>query len=129
MHSAFDSFLGLLGKRLNPQDETAFLLNNWDLTITVFQERGVGNHPSVVALEAKMRDAMTSFVEGQLQLHFSSLLHFVADAEARLARGEDPNSLKEPQMSVLVLWFKSNWRQETDRIKEYTQASDLRGNV
>ena len=123
LQSAVDAVLVLMSKKLNPQDEAAFNLNNWDLFVTTFQERGVGSDPTVANLELKIKETMNLFVEGQLQMHFSSLLHFVTDAESKLARGEDPSTLKEPQISALVLWFKSNWRSEVDRIKEYAQVN------
>ena len=123
LQSAVDAVLVLMSKKLNSQDEAAFNLNNWDLVISIFQERGVEGDALVSSLEGKLKDTMNVFVEGQIQMHFSSLLHFVNDAEAKLARGEDPSSLKEPQISALVLWFKSNWRAEVDRIKEYVQVN------
>ena len=117
LQSAYDVLIAQLSKKFNNQDEAIFSLNNSDLLVAVYSEHGLSEQ--VKKMDEKNKSVVAVFVEGQLQLHFSSLIHFVSDAEGKLARGEDLGSIKETQMSVIVAWFKSNWKTEVDKISKY----------
>lgn len=131
--TAFDTMLGLLGKKTgngNIQDESVFLLNNWDFINTVIVQNlnnvGISSTDSLVSkYEDKIKGATTGFVEGQLNLRFSQLLNFVADAETKAANADTAGlaSIKESTVTTVNAWFRNNWKFEVEKIKTYVNTN------
>ena len=123
LQSSFEGFLGSVAKRLGTQNESVFLINNWDFLATVFSEHGLSESEIYSKADSQIKSITFSLIENQLNLHFSSLILFVVDAENKLSKGDDPASIKEPQMSAIVQWFKTNWKTETDKLESFVKSN------
>uniref|UniRef100_A0A6T8UF18 Vps52 C-terminal domain-containing protein n=1 Tax=Pyrodinium bahamense TaxID=73915 RepID=A0A6T8UF18_9DINO len=117
----------------SPENGLVFLVNNYDLVLTVFHERHLPRS-ATAAFEDLLRGQVQKFVESQLMRHFPDLVTFVkttepavADIDEALARASGqqapPAGVDVQKMEQVVKSFARNWKQETDRIHQYVMVS------
>jgi len=104
-----------------------FLVNNYDLVLTIFHERHLQRN-ATAAFEDLLRDQVQKFVESQLMRHFPDLVAFVKVTEPLVAEIDEASARSQGQqqgiparvdvakMEQVVRSFARGWRQETDRI-------------
>uniref|UniRef100_A0A7I5EBR7 Vacuolar protein sorting-associated protein 52 homolog n=1 Tax=Haemonchus contortus TaxID=6289 RepID=A0A7I5EBR7_HAECO len=101
----------------NPRDRLVFLINNYDLTLGIIDERVVQDsriHSIIHELEQK---AIGEFVEATLQPHFSSLLSFVSECEPLVQQGHTHLLVRyNDKLTAVVQTFSANWRRSIDAI-------------
>ncbi|WKY07944.1 hypothetical protein Q1695_007442 [Nippostrongylus brasiliensis] len=101
----------------SPRDRLVFLINNYDLALTIIDERVVQDsriHSIIHELEQK---AIGEFVEVTLQPHFSSLLSFVNECEPLVQQGHTHLLIRySDKLTTVVQTFASNWRRAIDAI-------------
>mmetsp|Transcript_80659 Transcript_80659/g.179204 ORF Transcript_80659/g.179204 Transcript_80659/m.179204 type:complete len:728 (-) Transcript_80659:56-2239(-) len=110
-----------------------FLVNNYDLVLTVFHERHLPRS-ATAGFEDLLRDQVQLFVESQLKRHYPDLVSFVQAAEPHVADVDEasaskggkqwpPAGVDVQQMEQVVRSFAQNWKKETDRIHQYVMTS------
>nr|CDJ89851.1 Vps52 Sac2 domain containing protein [Haemonchus contortus] len=101
----------------NARDRLVFLINNYDLTLGIIDERVVQDsriHSIIHELEQK---AIGEFVEATLQPHFSSLLSFVSECEPLVQQGHTHLLVRyNDKLTAVVQTFSANWRRSIDAI-------------
>ncbi|KAK6746746.1 hypothetical protein RB195_000172 [Necator americanus] len=99
------------------RDRLVFLINNYDLTLTIIDERVVQDsriHSIIHELEQK---AIGEFVEATLQPHFSPLLSFVSECEPLVQQGHTHLLVRyNDKLTAVVQSFSANWRRSIDAI-------------
>ncbi|XP_061366393.1 vacuolar protein sorting-associated protein 52 A-like [Gastrolobium bilobum] len=111
LRMAVDDVLIKLAKNfLKPKLQTMFLINNYDMTITVLKEAGPEGGKIIMHFEELLKRNTTLFVEELLQEHFNDLIMFV-----RAKASEDPTSSPDKPITVaevepLVKDFASRWK-------------------
>jgi len=110
-----------------------FLVNNYDLVLTVFVERHLPR-TAIAGFEDLLREQVGLFVENQLMRHYPDLVQYVkateplvADIDEAAGRGSGqqapPPRVDVAKMEQVVRNFKQNWKRETDRIHQYVMVS------
>lgn len=111
-----------------------FLVNNYDLVLTVFHERHLPRS-ATAGFEELLREQVQQFVESQLRRHFPDLVAFVlgaepfvADIDESAARGQKapqgpPPGVDVQRMEQVVRVFAQTWKRETERIHQYVMTS------
>jgi len=137
LHSMQQEVCGLLSsmatKLDSPENGLVFLVNNYDLVLTVFHERHLPRN-ATAGFEDLLREQVQSFVESQLKRHFPELVllvkntePIVADIDETSARAHGqqgpPPGVDVQKMEQVVRSFSRNWKQETDRIHQYVMVS------
>ncbi|KAF7153126.1 hypothetical protein RHSIM_Rhsim01G0101300 [Rhododendron simsii] len=108
---AVDDLLVKLAKMFRkPKLQTVFLINNYDMTISVLKEAGPEGGKIQLHFEELLKNNTAIFVEELLLEHFSNLIKFV-----KTRPSEDPNSGSErpitvPEVEPLVKDFSSRWK-------------------
>jgi len=117
------------GKLTSPDDGLVFLVNNYDLVLTVFHERHLPRG-ATAAFEDFLRDQVAVFVENQLKKHYPELITFVKVAEPKVAEVDETKKASGPppgvdvqKMEQVVRQFAQNWKSAMDRIHQYVMAS------
>ncbi|KAI8571148.1 hypothetical protein RHMOL_Rhmol01G0096100 [Rhododendron molle] len=108
---AVDDLLVKLAKMFRkPKLQTVFLINNYDMTISVLKEAGPEGGKIQLHFEELLKNNTAIFVEELLLEHFSNLIKFV-----KTRPSEDPNAGSERPITVsevepLVKDFSSRWK-------------------
>ncbi|KAG5056225.1 hypothetical protein JHK85_008735 [Glycine max] len=111
LRMAVDDLLIKLAKNFpKPKSQTVFLINNYDMTITVLKEAGPEGGKIQMHFEELLKSNTTIFVEELLQEHFNNLIKFVKSKAS-----EDPTSNPDKPITVaevepLVKDFASRWK-------------------
>ncbi|CAJ1388932.1 unnamed protein product [Effrenium voratum] len=133
MRQEFCTLLSALANRLDGQDSgLVFLVNNYDLVLTVFHERHLSRAATSV-FEDLHTDQVQKFVESQLMRHYPDLVTFVKSTEPAVAhidetarsQGPDkpPPGVDVQKMEQVVRSFAANWKKERDQIHQYVMVS------
>mmetsp|Transcript_17504 Transcript_17504/g.33713 ORF Transcript_17504/g.33713 Transcript_17504/m.33713 type:complete len:708 (-) Transcript_17504:353-2476(-) len=111
-----------------------FLVNNYDLVLSIFHERHLQRN-ATTGFEELLRDQVQNFVESQLMRRFPDLVSFVKVTEPLVAEIDEasaraqghqqgvPAKVDVAKMEQVVRSFARDWRQETDRIHKSVMAS------
>jgi len=111
-----------------------FLVNNYDLVLTIFHERHLQRN-ATTGFEDLLRDQSQKFVESQLMRHFPDLVSFVKVTEPLVAEIDEAGARSQGQqqgvparvdvvkMEQVVRSFAHGWRQETDRVHKFVMRS------
>ena len=127
MVSVFDSVLTALSKRIAAvPDQSVFLLNNIDLILTIYHERGLGaSSPVVQRYEERMNGLVSGFIEQKLGDHFGPLIKLTLEQERQIATGGAvaPSSHTVQEMERIVVLFQQTWKTEIAKIQKETLDS------
>jgi hypothetical protein len=110
---------------LNQESSLVFLVNNYDLVLTVFHERHLPRS-ATIAFEDLLREQGALFVESQLMKHYPELVKFVKAAEPAIADLDESRAAQAvdtAKMEQVVKQFAQNWKGEMDRIHKYVMTS------
>eukprot|EP00929_Paragymnodinium_shiwhaense_P014395 TRINITY_DN122300_c0_g1_i1.p1 TRINITY_DN122300_c0_g1~~TRINITY_DN122300_c0_g1_i1.p1 ORF type:complete len:705 (-),score=222.94 TRINITY_DN122300_c0_g1_i1:93-2207(-) len=111
-----------------------FLVNNYDLILTVFHERHLPR-AATIAFEELLRDQVSAFVENQLTRHYPELLTYVKNTEPLVADIDEsagrqssasagpPAGVDVAKMEQVVKKFAANWKPSMDRINVFVKQS------
>jgi len=113
----------------SPESGLVFLVNNYDLVLTVFHERHLPRK-ATVEFEDALRDQVALFVENQLMRHYPDLITFVKSSEPKVAELDDsrartgpPPGIDVQKMEQVVRQFGRDWKTAMDRIHGYVMSS------
>jgi len=122
----------LSSKLDSPESGLVFLVNNYDLVLSIFHERHLPR-TATAGFEQLLRDQVQLFVENQLQRHFPDLVNFVKNTEPLVAHIDEnaargtaqgpPPDVDVQRMEHVVRVFAQNWKRETERINQYVMTS------
>jgi len=111
-----------------------FLVNNYDLVLTVFHERHIPR-AATAGFEELLREQTQLFVESQLTRHFPELVQFVKATEPHVADVDEAAARLQPpgqgppagvdvgRMEQVVRVFGQSWKKETERIHQHVMTS------
>lgn len=134
MQQQVRELLQLMSAKLDGQENgLVFLVNNYDLVLTVFHERHLPRS-ATAQFEDLLRHQVALFVENQLMRHYPDLVTFVkstepavADIDEAAARNSGqqgpPSGVDVQKMEQVVRQFSGNWKPSMDRIHHYVMAS------
>ncbi|KAJ0085292.1 hypothetical protein Patl1_06955 [Pistacia atlantica] len=111
LRMAVDELLMKLAKMFpRPKLQTVFLINNYDMTITVLKEASPEGGKIQFHFQELLKSSTALFVEELLLEHFSDLIKFV-----KTRASEDPSSSSDKPITVaevepLVKDFASRWK-------------------
>jgi len=122
------------GKLDSPDSGLVFLVNNYDLVLTVFHERHLTRNATVF-FEELLRERVAHFVESQLMRHYPDLISFVKQTEPLVADLDEisarapgtqqapPHGVDVRKMENVIREFAKNWKGAMDRIHQYAMSS------
>ncbi|KAA0189434.1 Vacuolar protein sorting-associated protein 52, partial [Fasciolopsis buskii] len=110
-----------------------FLINNYDLVISVLSERGAADAPEVVRCRELASQHTATFIDEALAPYFGSLISFVRDVESRHNRSGAPgasstsgwdsadgrpgsNRTEEARVTRIVKGFNIDWKNSIEKI-------------
>ena len=120
--------LQLAAEFLTRKDQLVFLINNYDMMLSVLNERGVGEAGASIGDVRSFQSLLDSntreFVEHTLQTVFKDLVVFVKEAEPLVEAGNiDKMSFYEASIRKIAKNFAHNWKKIVDTIsKEVLQS-------
>merc|ERR1719487_480903 len=119
---------------LNQESSLVFLVNNYDLILTVFHERHLPR-TATIAFEELLRDQVAAFVENQLMRHYPELVTYVKNTEPLVADIDEsasrpssgscgpPSGVDVAKMEQVVKKFASSWKSSIDKINGFVKQS------
>jgi hypothetical protein len=108
-----------------------FLVNNYDLVLTVFHERHLPRS-ATQAFDDLLEQQIALFIESQLMRHYPDLIAFVKATEPALAEMEEagrgsgqgpPPGVDVRKMEQVVKQFAQKWKSSMDAIHHHVMAS------
>merc|ERR1712066_319548 len=84
MQQEMATLLSSMAPKLQEPESSVFLVNNYDLVLTVFHERHLPRN-ATAGFEELLREQVQLFVEAQLMRHFPDLVMFVKGTEPLVA--------------------------------------------
>merc|ERR1711862_585566 len=102
---------------LNQESSRVFLVNNYDLVLTVFHEHHLPRN-ATISFEDLLREQVALFVESQLMRHYPELVKFVKAAEPLVADIDEganrpagpPSGVDVAKMEQVVKQFAQTWK-------------------
>jgi len=117
--SEMEGLLTTLAKDLaTPQERTIFMINNYDVILSILKERGI-ECADTQRLEELLGASTTAFVEEELGNFFGKLIGFVKDVEQEMKSGDASAAAKKYSQSSaheLVRSFAGTWQLGIEKI-------------
>ena len=109
------------------KEQKVFLLNNFDLILSIFQERKLAINEEVQKYEDLSMQQRELFAEEEVKHSFPNLVNFVLQTEQQIASnsgsgGRGRASLDEGVVEGLVRDFASNWKTGIKQINDNVLA-------
>jgi hypothetical protein len=117
--SLYPGLLERLGSTLtNVKDQRVFFINNYDMILSVFQERHLLSE-EVNKFEALLMTQKELFAEEEIKTFFPRLVAFVIQAEHHMSESGDGKALLDDGIvESLVRDFAANWRTGIQQIND-----------
>ncbi|XP_022938844.1 vacuolar protein sorting-associated protein 52 A isoform X1 [Cucurbita pepo subsp. pepo] len=111
LRMAIDDLLIKLAKAFTKaKSQTVFLINNYDMTISVLKEAGPEGGKILVHFEDLLKSNTALFVEELLAEHFSSLIKFVKTRGSEDLSSNSDRPITVAEVEPLVKDFASRWK-------------------
>ncbi|CAH8667733.1 unnamed protein product [Schistosoma margrebowiei] len=130
LQNQFEHVLNSLAKTFSrPKLAHIFLINNYDLVISVLTEHGAADSSEVVRCREAVAKHMTSYIDEALSPYFGCLISFVRDVEARstseghhLSKNQDEVTQnirsEEARVTRIVKGFNIDWKNSIEKIHD-----------
>nr|CAH8870348.1 unnamed protein product [Trichobilharzia regenti] len=129
LQTQFEHVLNSLAKTFSrPKLAHIFLINNYDLVISVLTEHGAGDSLEVVRCQESVGKYTTAYIDEALSPYFGCLISFVRDVETRLASGKhSPTDQTEASQTIrseearvtrIVKGFNIDWKNSIEKIHD-----------
>jgi len=116
--------LRLAGSFPDRKEQLLFLINNYDVIMSIIIERTKDDTKESEAFREQLRARSEELVEQVLQSHFGYIITFTKEAERKLERGHiDELKQEEKRVSQIISTFGTEWKLSLDRINEQTLSS------
>jgi len=108
----------------NRKDQLLFLINNYDVIMTIINERTKDETKECEGFREQLRARSEELAEQILHAHFGYLTTWIPEAERKLEKGDvDGLRAGEKQLSQIMTRFSTEWKQSLAKINSETLSS------
>ncbi|CAH8664418.1 unnamed protein product [Heterobilharzia americana] len=129
LQTQFEHVLNSLAKTFSrPKLAHIFLINNYDLVISVLTEHGAGDSLEVIRCQESVTKHTASYIDEALSPYFGCLISFVRDVETRSASGNQLSTdqteatqtirSEEARVTRIVKGFNIDWKNSIEKIHD-----------
>ncbi|XP_076023674.1 vacuolar protein sorting-associated protein 52 homolog [Genypterus blacodes] len=106
------------------RDQLIFLINNYDMMLSVLMERAADDSKEVEGFQQLLLARTQEFIEEILSSPFGGMIAFVKEAEALMEKGQlDRLKNEEARITQLVRGFSSSWKQSVEAMSQDVMRS------
>ncbi|KAK7916281.1 hypothetical protein WMY93_012042 [Mugilogobius chulae] len=106
------------------RDQLIFLINNYDMMLSVLMERAADDSKEVEGFQQLLLARTQEFIEEILSAPFGGMISFVKEAEALMEKGQlDKLKNDEVRITQLVRGFSSSWKQSVEAMSQEVMRS------
>lgn len=106
------------------RDQLIFLINNYDMMLSVLMERAADDSKEVEGFQQLLLARTQEFIEEILSSPFGGMIAFVKEAEALMEKGQlDRLKNDEARITQLVRGFSSSWKQSVEAMSQDVMRS------
>ncbi|MED6276669.1 Vacuolar protein sorting-associated protein 52 [Characodon lateralis] len=106
------------------RDQLIFLINNYDMLLSVLMERAADDSKEVESFQQLLLARTQEFIEEILSPPFGGMIAFVKEAEALMEKGQlDRLKNEEARITQLVRGFSSTWKQSVESMSQDVMRS------
>ncbi|XP_062291776.1 vacuolar protein sorting-associated protein 52 homolog [Scomber scombrus] len=106
------------------RDQLIFLINNYDMLLSVLMERAADDSKEVEGFQQLLLARTQEFIEEILSPPFGGMIAFVKEAEALLEKGQlDRLKNEEARITQLIRGFSSTWKQSVESMSQDVMRS------
>ncbi|VDM16428.1 unnamed protein product [Hydatigera taeniaeformis] len=116
MHAEFEAACYRLAKAL-PRNRLrlVFLINNFDLIVSVLSEKGAGNAPEVNRCREAIGMHTVAYIDQALLPYFGSMINFIQLVEKR-SPDEPIDQNEESRVTRIIKGFNIDWKNSIEKI-------------
>uniref|UniRef100_A0A3Q0RD48 Vacuolar protein sorting-associated protein 52 homolog n=1 Tax=Amphilophus citrinellus TaxID=61819 RepID=A0A3Q0RD48_AMPCI len=106
------------------RDQLIFLINNYDMMLSVLMERAADDSKEVEGFQQLLLARTQEFIEEILSPPFGGMIAFVKEAEALMEKGQlERLKNDEARITQLVRGFSSTWKQSVEAMSQDVMRS------
>uniref|UniRef100_A0A8C9WHG1 Vacuolar protein sorting-associated protein 52 homolog n=1 Tax=Scleropages formosus TaxID=113540 RepID=A0A8C9WHG1_SCLFO len=106
------------------KDQLIFLINNYDMMLSVLMERAADDSKEVEGFQQLLLARTQEFIEEILSPPFGGMIAFVKESEALMEKGQlDRLKNDEARITQLVRGFSSTWKQSVEALSQDVMRS------
>ncbi|XP_028296731.1 vacuolar protein sorting-associated protein 52 homolog isoform X2 [Gouania willdenowi] len=106
------------------RDQLIFLINNYDMMLSVLMERAADDSKEVESFQQLLHARSQEFIEELLSAPFGGMISFVKEAEALMENGQlERLKNEEARITQLVRGFSSSWKQSVETMSHDVMRS------
>ncbi|XP_072315717.1 vacuolar protein sorting-associated protein 52 homolog [Eucyclogobius newberryi] len=106
------------------RDQLIFLINNYDMMLSVLMERAADDSKEVEGFQQLLLARTQEFIEEILSAPFGGMISFVKEAEGLMEKGQlDKLKNDEVRITQLVRGFASSWKQSVETMSHEVMRS------
>uniref|UniRef100_A0A0N5AMR6 Vacuolar protein sorting-associated protein 52 homolog n=1 Tax=Syphacia muris TaxID=451379 RepID=A0A0N5AMR6_9BILA len=109
-----NKFAGLFSSDV---DRLVCIINNYDMIISIFEERVTGDSKEKSAFWELQQTKISEYVEAMLKPHFGEMISFVTECEPLIEQGHTQLLIRYiDKLTVIVRSFNANWKRSIANI-------------
>jgi len=109
--------LRLASKFPGRRDQLLFLINNYDVVMSIIIERTKDDSKESETFREQLKSRSDEFAEQMLEQHFGALIGWLKDAERKLDAGDTEGLRQEERrVSLIIQNFSADWKKSLDLI-------------
>ncbi|KAJ8000122.1 hypothetical protein DPEC_G00201570 [Dallia pectoralis] len=106
------------------RDQLIFLINNYDMMLSVLMERAADDSKEVEGFQQLLQARSQEFIEEILSTPFGGMIAFVKESEALMEKGQlDRLKNDEARITQLIRGFSSTWKQSVEALSQEVMRS------
>ncbi|KAJ8335270.1 hypothetical protein SKAU_G00409090 [Synaphobranchus kaupii] len=106
------------------KDQLIFLINNYDMMLSVLMERAADDSKEVEGFQQLLLARTQEFIEEILSSPFGGMIAFVKESEALMEKGQlDRLKNDEARITQLIRGFSSTWKQSVEALSQDVMRS------
>uniref|UniRef100_A0A674C9T8 Vacuolar protein sorting-associated protein 52 homolog n=1 Tax=Salmo trutta TaxID=8032 RepID=A0A674C9T8_SALTR len=106
------------------RDQLIFLINNYDMMLSVLMERAADDSKEVEGFQQLLQARSQEFIEEILSSPFGGMIAFVKESEALTEKGQlDRLKNDEVRITQLIRGFSSTWKQSVEALSQDVMRS------
>ncbi|XP_048058154.1 vacuolar protein sorting-associated protein 52 homolog [Megalobrama amblycephala] len=106
------------------KDQLIFLINNYDMMLSVLMERAADDSKEVEGFQQLLLARTQEFIEEILSSPFGGMIAFVKESEALIEKGQlEKLKNDEARITQLVRGFSSTWKQSVEALSQDVMRS------
>ncbi|XP_025835156.1 vacuolar protein sorting-associated protein 52 homolog [Agrilus planipennis] len=106
------------------KEQLIFLINNYDMILTIITERTRDNSKEAENFRTKLNAKSTEYVEEILSPHFGELMQFVKECEHLIEEGQQEQIKSNEKKAVaIVQHFTANWKKSLEELNREVMIS------